>query len=84
MSAWRLVVMEIHRFGPMQGDAAHSSSLQNARVLGLIEHDEKHRWQLTPLGLEYCEGRVVQVEVRPGGRRFVATWLRSLPQGISI
>ena len=35
-------------------------------------------------GVEWAEGRLRQVEVRPGGRRFVATWLAALPRGVRV
>lgn len=41
-------------------------------------------WWITPLGREYLEGRIMQVEIRPGGRRWVATWLRSLPRDVTL
>ncbi len=36
-------------------------------------------WQITPLGLDVAERRVMQICIRPGGRRWVATWLAALP-----
>lgn len=84
MSAWRVVVKEIQRHGPMHGTVLLSRELHEAHVLKLIAHDDRKRWALTPLGRDWCEGRVATVQVRPGGRRFVATWLRALPQGLSM
>jgi hypothetical protein len=85
MSAWRALVLDMYRSGlPLRGTTELSSSLTSARNIGVIAHGEPGMWVLTPLGVEYCEGRVVQLERRPGGRYFAATWLRSLPQGISL
>lgn len=84
MSAWRLVVKEIHQRGPIRGTAGQSPSLRSARLNGLIEHNADGEWCLTPLGLDVAENRVKPVQLRPGGRRFVATWLRALPRGLSL
>lgn len=84
MSAWRLLIREIHLHGPMHGTVAQSSEIYRAQKLGLIEHDEARRWRLTPLGIQVCEGSVTQIWWRPGGHRWVATWLRALPRGLRI
>lgn len=83
MSAWRLFVKQIEVNGPARGSRYDDRAIQEARRLKLIERAGTF-WRLTPLGLEFCEGRVVQNEVRPGGRYFVATWLRSLPRDIRL
>ncbi len=84
MSAWRALVDEIHRHGPIHGTRIIRAEVFAARRLGLIGYDAEQRWTLTELGLDFCEGRVVQLEERPGGRRFVATWLRALPRNLSL
>lgn len=84
MSAWRALIKEIAQHGPMRGTAAQSSELYRASLLGVIERCVDARWRLTPLGVDFLEGRVVQIEVRPGGRHFAATWLRSLPKNIRL
>lgn len=41
-------------------------------------------WCLTQLGRDWCEGRITEIETKPGGRRWVSTWLASLPRGIRL
>lgn len=81
MSAWRMLVSRIHSQGPEIGSSAEGKAIQQAKNLGLIESGGlREPWELTRLGLDWCEGRVEQVESKPGGRRFVATWLMALPR----
>ncbi len=86
MSGWRLIVREIHQHGPLNGTKYMESSIQAARLLGLIEHDERRRWVLTPLGIDFTENRVAQsrARVRPGGRFWIATWLQALPRRVRL
>lgn len=74
-----MLVRRIEAHGPCQGSAVESSAIKRARELGLIAHDARQRWALTPLGWEWCAGRIAAVNLRPGGHRWVATWLRALP-----
>jgi hypothetical protein len=96
MSAWRLAVRALYDHGPatsqqvelrIGGVYAHKA-LSAAVAYGLVHSPGKNNgtacWSLTPLGVDWCEGRVTQVEVRPGGRRWAATWLSSLPRDIRI
>ena len=83
MSAWRALVRSLHVSGPSNGRWIDSRTACKARDMGLIERDDDARWVLTPFGVEWCDGRVELVGWR-GGRRWVATWLRALPQGVSL
>lgn len=70
--------------------------LEYARRLGLVEHSDWHGktalWWLTPLGIDWCEGRVAEwYGAYPGDdcarsrkTRFVATWLAALPRDVRI
>jgi hypothetical protein len=73
------------------GDLDVHSALGVATELGLVVAPGKgsNRWEpgswvLTERGIDYCEGRVVQLERRPGGRYWASTWLASLPRDIRI
>jgi len=88
MSAWRIALAELHAAG---GTADYRSfgdrvSRQELRKQGLATCTKDGRnlmettWELTPLGREVAEGKVTFQRSRPGGRRWVATWLRSLPR----
>lgn len=82
MSAWRVLITDIYRNGPSRIHLGDAVALREARRLNLLEFTERQQWRLTPLGLDVCEGRVITTRVRPGGMRFVATWLRALPRGL--
>lgn len=96
MSGWRLVVHDIAAADDGVANPAalgHDyTSIHRAETLGLIgrvtnhvrTHGQPTLYALTAFGIEFLEGRVVQAETRPGGRRWVATWLRSLPQGVRV
>ena len=95
MSAWRLAVRALYELGPSTsaqvelriGGVNAWAALRAAQALGLVVSPGRRRlglWSLTPLGVDWCEGRVAQIEVRPGGRRWVSTWLSSLPRGLRI
>lgn len=98
MAAWRLAVRALYELGPstsaevelhLRGDIDGSHALCTAKGLGLVESPGNaggnfYPWHLTPLGVDWCEGRVTQAEVRPGGRRWVATWLSALPRGLTL
>lgn len=64
--------------------AAHA--LRDAVGLGLATSAGRrggnpvNTWAITLLGRDWVEGRTEQVEVRPGGRRWVHTWLAVLPR----
>ncbi len=75
--------------GVMEFDASGvSAELCRAAELGVITsagrrgHD--NIWQIITTGLAWLEGRITMVRTRPGGRRWVATWLESLPRGLRI
>ena len=65
-----------------------SAELSRAARLGVVSRagrcKNEVRWQITPLGLDWAEGRITMIRSRPGGRRWVATWLASLPRGLRI
>jgi hypothetical protein len=85
MSAWRLFVQRVHLHGPASGSDADRAAIREARELGLIVHNGRTRWRLTPLGLAYCEGRAALVRAARGiPAHFVATWLASLPRHVTI
>lgn len=95
MSAWRLAVRALYELGPSTsaqvelhiGGVNAWTALRDAQALGLVVSPGRGRlglWSLSPLGVDWCEGRVIQIEVRPGGRRWVSTWLSSLPRGLSL
>jgi len=96
MSTWRNVIKALAT-GPRKfehlaaewGRTSHDAydGITKAKRLGLIEQCEGRGqgwWRLTPLGMEYAEGRVVLERRRSGCAVFAATWLRSLPQDIRI
>jgi hypothetical protein len=93
MSEWRLFVRAVAAAEPgepVPTNGRLSGALQ-AEALGLVRRSclqrkrrEQIHWLLTPLGREYVENRVEQTENKPGGRRWVATWLRALPVGTRI
>lgn len=100
MSHWKLAAAAVYALGgtattrdvELAGVDPHG--LYAARRLGLVEHSEWRwidcQWWLTPLGIDWCEGRVALAPAPFTGRtgrppmRFVATWLSSLPRGIRI
>jgi hypothetical protein len=96
MSAWRIVVRSLYEMGPATSGMVelHTGgtnawiALRDARVIGLVSSPEKKDgtglWSLTPIGVDWCEGRVTSVSLRPGGRRWVSTWLSALPRGLRI
>lgn len=106
MSAWRIVVREVYEAGgsmPTRDSTAWTVSVNaafsKAAYLGLLRSPgrggngkDPRGWTLTPLGRDYCEGRVVHI---PNVRRknptdsnyiiwFQATWLASLPRGNEV
>lgn len=66
----------------MRVHLADGVARREAFALKLIEFTERQQWRLTTLGLDWCEGRVIDRIYNPGGMRFVATWLRALPRGL--
>lgn len=93
MSAWRLVVQELHvaggskRVGRMHAPAA---ALEIARQMGLVARPGvrgRAAWTvpalLTPFGVDFAEGRVQKVDNRLG-RRWQATWLAALPRANEV
>lgn len=102
MSGWRIAIRTLHQLGGTARtdrvagltrlvDAGRA--LADARELGLVTGDGRRgpgvaaTWTLTPLGRDFCEGRVAQApasRLRQRGRIFVATWLASLPRGIRL
>jgi len=86
MSAWRLLVREIHHLG---GTATRrqlnnvgfqfemNSGLMQARDLGLVHRAAPCVWALTPKGLAWCENRLT-THGRNTGMKFTATWLAPL------
>jgi len=64
--------------------------IQAAQQMGLVTRTNGYGrgvpaiWQLTPLGIDWCEGRVtVEYQFR-AGYRWAATWLRALPKGLRL
>lgn len=97
MAAWRLVVRALYELGPATSCAVslHAGggfnehrALYVALTYGLVHSPGRNAqiplWCLTQLGVDWCEGRVTQIEVRPGGRRWVSTWLSALPRGLRL
>lgn len=97
MSAWMVAARAMYALGGSATSdeladalivATAKAPLHELRCLGLVDNTGRRgspgRWVLTPLGIDWCEGRVKQIEVKPGGRRFVSTWLASLPRGLRI
>jgi len=100
MSAWKLVIRELHARGPLRSaqcmSVAHpSSALEQAEAHGMATFDGPHplqAWRLTDKGRAFAEGRLVlQTRVTLTGgadvsRRYVprATWLASLPVGVRL
>lgn len=93
MSAWKLIVAELHALGrpdPLPHWPVHDK--RHAREVGAIEPDPAARrgrgifttWRLTPIGRDYAERRITQRERRPGGRYWAATWLQALPRDVRI
>ena len=83
MSAWKLLVTELYRRGPLTSAQSSVSSLRPAVAfasrLGLIERPGrggcvKRPYALTPLGVAYAEGRAAavvqsgQISAKTGGR----------------
>jgi hypothetical protein len=97
MSAWRIVVKNLYDAGG-RGTAALAggefltpyqagNALESAAKRGLVSNPGQRgltEWRLTQLGIDWCENRVTHVEKRPGGRRWVLTWLSALPRGIRL
>lgn len=85
MSGWRVMAQELYEAGgslPRTSADGFRSDLKRLRELGLAEASGFKRddvWRLTPLGVDYCEGRV-KPHGRRGGIKFHATWLASLPR----
>jgi hypothetical protein len=86
MSGWRVMAKELYEAGgslPFSSVGSSHGELQRLRVLGLAKSTgvkgKGDRWQLTQLGIDYCEGRV-KPHGRRGGIKFHATWLASLPR----
>lgn len=99
MSLWRILVKAIHDKGGaccaadlrplvVVDNHAISGELTRAKWLGLVTVENigtaNPTWRLTGLGRDWCEGRVTLVRTNPGGRRWVSTWLASLPRGIRL
>lgn len=64
--------------------SAHLCSATRVGVVSSSGRKTDNVWTLTPAGLAWIEGRITLVRSRPGGRRWVATWLESLPRGLRI
>lgn len=98
MSSWKLTLRALYVLGPatsqqidtyLFGQVNTFKSLYEAKKLGLVVspgrgHGTYRPWRLSQRGIDWCEGRLAQVEQRPGGRMFVATWLASLPRDVRI
>lgn len=85
MSAWRMYVRDLYANGPQFGSAYYRHAIRESRVLGLVEQrGYRGRWQLTPLGIAYCEGRAAQSKNLIGGRVWHATWLAALPRNVNL
>ena len=86
MTGWRVMAQELHEAGgslPYHAVAGCDRALSALSKLGLAKttgtRGHADRWALTPLGIDYCEGRV-KPHGRRGGIHFHATWLASLPR----
>lgn len=92
MAAWKIAARELYAKGGAgtYADVADRSALCALVSLGLATSDGRQggvnraTWTLTQRGIDWCEGRVSSEVVRPGGRRWFATWLASLPRDIRI
>jgi hypothetical protein len=99
MSQWRIDLQRLYALGgsattPEIDDASAenpTNALYKAKEMGLVEGGGRRgqsapaTWTLTKLGRDLIEGRVTPYNKRDGRKkRFAATWLSSLPQGIRI
>jgi hypothetical protein len=96
MSAWRIVVRHLYALGG-SGTAKGAggdfltpyqagNALEIAAKHGLVKGPGSGKcvWSLTERGIDWCENRVNDVYLRPGGLCWIPTWLSSLPRGIRI
>lgn len=89
MSAWRLLLRELHDAGgskPVRTLWAPLPALEAARTLGLVARaggpaasSKAPPARLTPRGWDVAEGRLQKIDARLG-RRWQATWLAALPR----
>lgn len=95
MSTWRLVLRDVAAAGKpvTTGELSYRmDAFKVAERIGVIASvpgrdrrcGREVLWIPTAIGLAYLEGRVAQERVRPGGRRWVCTWLSALPSGLRI
>lgn len=104
MSAWRITIRKLYA---MPGHSATHRELDFAGGLPMLQrlklitrehvpgchrHGSRIRFTLTPLGIDFCEGRAMAIvgPAAPGRIRqrgplqMAATWLSALPQGVRI
>lgn len=98
MTTWRIVTRSLYDLGGTATNAqirrnlpmcviTAGVALNRAAEFGLVHRTgpkTQSHWHLTTHGWDWCENKIQQVETRPGGRRWVATWLISLPRGVRI
>ena len=92
MSGWRTLVIDMAAAGdPVDARAiAGHWAVDQARAFGFVRLVRPGAYVITDLGREFAAGRLAAVERRGHGQRgrkglrLVATWLRSLPQGLRI
>lgn len=95
MSAWKLVIRVLADGPKHVQEVANALSmdkigadhkLQHAVRVGMIERSPGRRghWQLSQRGIDYTENRLTAQWVRPGGVRWIPTWVQSLPRDIRI
>ena len=95
MSAWRLLLRALAAEGEPRSPGSMHFPPENftyAENLGVVKRvtnlsrqvGVETKYVVSDIGHDYLEGRVVQIETRPGGRRWAATWLRALPRGLTL
>lgn len=96
MSGWRLLLIELAAGDGqprcLSSDGWCWNDINRAEEVGVIERcgdgprGPGHRvlHVISQTGRDFLENRVHQVESRPGGRRWVPTWLHALPRGLRI
>lgn len=85
MSGWKLIVRSLHDKGggplpraAFEDGSTGSYALEKAKAHGLIRYVRRaywSLWELTPLGFDWCAGRVEITKRGP-----VSTWLHALPK----
>lgn len=98
MSAWRMVTRTLYEADRAMTTEeladrtveCPKGGLRSAQFLGLVSRTAAPypgvpvQWFVTDRGIDWCESRITIEWLRPGGRRWVSTWLASLPRGIRL